>query len=208
VSRADPLAPLDAVWMRGDACKGLFLRADNLPRDYDERVKLLARLMGSPDPTGRQIDGLGGGRPDTSCVVVLSRSKRFRHDIDYWCGRVDPTTGLIDSRSAIDDLAAAVGPAAVWLKLVEPQGERAALRLWQVNEGYTVEARFDLQDGQPVEVGRLQTESGPFPGAAIELTVFEPESGTANRDDDNDGPKSTQRLSSARRLMQGIVVST
>ncbi|WP_374590133.1 PrpF domain-containing protein [Aquabacterium sp.] len=204
MSRADPHAPLDAVWMRGDACKGLFFRADDLPRDYDDRVQWLARLMGSPDPTGRQIDGLGAGSIDTSCVVVLSRSKRFRHDIDYWCGKVDPVTGLIDSRGAIGDLAAAAGPAAVWLKLVEPQGERAALRLWQVNEGYTVEARFDLQDGQPVEVGDFRSEAAPFPGAAIELTVFEPGSSTANQDDDE--PKSTRRLGSARRLMQGIVV--
>lgn len=205
MSCADPLAPIEAVWMRGDACKGLFVRADDLPRDYDDRVQLLARLMGSPDPSGRQLDGLGGGSPDSSLVVVLSRSKRFRHDIDYWCGRVDATSGLIDSRDAIDDLAAAVGPAAVWLKIVEPQGERAALRLWQVNEGYTIEARFELQDGQPVESGAFRAEALPFLGAAIELTVFEPD-GAADRDDD--GPLSTQRLGSARRLMQGIVVPT
>jgi 2-methylaconitate cis-trans-isomerase PrpF len=180
--------------MRGGTCKGLFVRADDLPRDYDDRVRLLARLMGSPDQSGRQIDGLGGGTAETSLVVVLSRSKRFRHDLDYWCGRVDATTGLIDSRGAIDDLAAAAGPAAVWLKLIEPQSERAALRLWQVNEGYTVEARFDLSQGQPVEHG-----------AEIELTVFEPEAASSAKDDDDERPKSTRRSGSARRLMQGVV---
>lgn len=205
MSRADPHAPIEAVWMRGDASKGLFVRADDLPRDYDERVRLLARLMGSPDQTGRQIDGLGGGTAETSQVVVVSRSKRFRHDLDYWCCRVDATSGLIDSRGAIDDLAAAVGPAAVWLKLIEPQGERAALRLWQVNEGYTLEARFALNNGHPVEHGAFRVEGVPGNGAEIELAVFAPEAASSTAKDDDEPPQPTRRSGSARRLMQGVV---
>ncbi len=198
--------PIEAVWMRGGTCKGLFVRADDLPRDYDDRVKLLARLIGSPDPQGKQIDGVGGGTPETSKVVVLSRSKRFRHDIDFWFGQVDLVTGLIDSRGSCDQLAAAVGPAAIWLKLIEPQSERAALRIWQVNLGQTIEARFALRNGEPVETGAFKEDGLPFPGAEIELTVFPLEADTQDSDDEDDSPQPTKRSSTARRLMQGVVV--
>lgn len=199
-------APIEAVWMRGGTGKGLFVRADDLPRDYDDRVKLLARLMGSPDATGQQLDGLGGGTPDTSKVVVLSRSKRFRHDIDCWFGQVDAATGLIDSRGSCEQLLAAVGPAAVWLKLIEPQSERAALRIWQVNLGHTFESRFALQGGCPVETGDFKPDKLPFPGAEIELAVFAPEGTAQESDDEDEAPKPLKRSSTARRLMQGVVV--
>lgn len=204
-----PAEPIQAVWMRGGRSKGLFLRADDLPRDYDERVQLLARLMGSPDPDGTQLDGLGGGTSGTSKVVVLSRSKHFRHDIDCWFGQVDPSSGLIDSSQSCGDLAAAIGPAAVWLKLIEPQGERAALRIWQLNTRQAIEARFALHDGAPVESGSFQDEGVPFPGAAIELTTFAP-AGDLSHDSPTDAAASgaaTRWSGSARRLMQGVVVA-
>lgn len=200
-----PAGAIEALWMRGGASKGLFVRADDLPRDYDDRRWLLARLLGSPDATGRQIDGLGGATEMTSKVVVLSRSKRFRHDIDYWFGQVDPVTGLIDVRSSCDDLLAAVGPAAVWFKLIEPQDERAALRICQVNIGRTVEARFALKQGCPVETGTFQDEHVPFPGAEIELTLFRIEE-QSDDDDEDKAPPTTKLSRSARRLMHGFVV--
>lgn len=199
-------APIEAVWMRGGSSKGLFVRADDLPRDYDDRVKLLARLIGSPDPLGQQIDGLGGATPGTSKVVVLSRSKRFRHDIDFWFGQVDVVTGLIDSRGSCDQLTAAVGPAAIWLKLIEPQSERAALRIWQVNLGQTIESRFALCNGAPVEAGTFKDDGVPYPSAEIELAVFAPEGDAQESDDEDDDIKPIKRSSSARRLMQGVVI--
>lgn len=203
-------APIEVVWMHGDNSTGLFVRADDLPRNYDDRVKLLARLVGRPAAASLQLDDQGDAIASTTKVVVLSRSKRFRHDIDFWFGQVNIETGLIDSRGTCDQLMAAVGPAAVWLKLIEPQSERAALRIWQVNLGHTFESRFALRDGSPAEASTFSDVGAPLRSVEVELAVFAPEGAAQQADDEDDdaSPKPTKRSSSAGRLKQGLVTPT
>ncbi|MEN9544912.1 MAG: hypothetical protein RLZZ598_1745, partial [Pseudomonadota bacterium] len=173
---------LDAVWMRGGTSKGLFLRADDVHAivgdELSARDVLLARLLGSPDPYGRQTDGLGGATSSTSKVLLLSRSTRTDADIDYWFGQVDIASGRIDASGNCGNLSAAVGPAALWLGLAQPTGPLATLRLWQINLQQRIDARFGLDaDGHPAEHAAFAEDGVPNLGAEIVLRYFEPQSG-------------------------------
>ncbi|RZT97714.1 PrpF domain-containing protein [Rivibacter subsaxonicus] len=173
---------LDAVWMRGGTSKGLFLRAEDVRAvagdDPQARDALLARLLGSPDPYGRQTDGVGGATSSTSKVVLLSRSTRGDADIDYWFGQVDIAGGRIDASGNCGNLSAAVGPAALWLGLAQPGGSTTTLRLWQLNLQQRIDARFALDaDGRPEERGAFAEDGVPFASVEIGLRYFEPQGG-------------------------------
>lgn len=77
---------IPALYIRGGTSKGLFFRATDLPSDRAERDALLLRILGSPDPYGTQMDGMGGGSSSTSKVVLLSPSSRPTHLVDYLFG--------------------------------------------------------------------------------------------------------------------------
>ncbi|MEX8505375.1 2-methylaconitate cis-trans isomerase PrpF [Leptothrix ochracea] len=170
-SRAIP-----AVWMRGGTSKGVFFRADDLPSDPLLRDRLLLRVMGSPDPYGQQIDGLGGATSSTSKVVVLSRSSRPDSDVDYRFGAVAVQQPLIDWSGNCGNLSAAVGPQAIRLGLVAnvPQDGIAWVRIWQVDIGRRILAGVPMQDGEVLEEGDFELDGVTFPAAEIELRFLDP----------------------------------
>src|SRR6186713_2527288 len=104
---------IPAVYMRGGTSKGVFFRSEDLPADRAERDRLLLRTIGSPDPYGKQIDGMGAATSSTSKVVILSPSQRPGYDVDYLFGQVAIDRALIDWTGNCGNLTAAVGPFAV-----------------------------------------------------------------------------------------------
>ena len=179
-----PLSPLrlPAVYMRGGTSKGVFLRLDDLPPSCREpgavRDRLLLRLLGSPDPYGKQIDGMGGASSSTSKVVIVSRSRRAGHELDYLFGQVAIDRPLIDWSGNCGNLTAAVGPFAIQAGLVDaaglPADGPATLRLWQANIGKTIVASVPMRGGQVQELGDFELDGVAFPAAEIELRFMDP----------------------------------
>jgi 2-methylaconitate cis-trans-isomerase PrpF len=177
-----PALKIPAVYLRGGTSKGVFFRLEDLPADCRRpgaaRDRLLLRVIGSPDPYGKQIDGLGGASSSTSKVVIVSRSARPGHDVDYLFGQVAIDRALVDWSGNCGNLSAAVGPFAIEAGLVDaaalPRDGRATVRIWQANIGKTIVAQVPMQDGQVLERGDFELDGVTFPGAEIELAFLDP----------------------------------
>ncbi|RKR31366.1 PrpF domain-containing protein [Paraburkholderia sp. BL17N1] len=173
-----------ACWMRGGTSKGLFLKRRDLPLEVAHEPRLLdrflLRLMGSPDPYRKQIDGLGGATPSTSKVVIVSPSDRPDCEISYRFGAVSISEGSIDWSANCGNLTSAVAPFALFSGLLSPcaDGPRS-VRMWQENVGQIITARFSVEDGLPAETGTFILDGVPFPAAEITLEFLEDDGGIA-----------------------------
>jgi probable AcnD-accessory protein PrpF len=166
---------IPALYMRGGTSKGVFFRAGDLPADAARRDAILLRVIGSPDPYGKQIDGMGGATSSTSKVVILSRSRQPGCDVDYLFGAVSIGSAVIDWSGSCGNLAAAVGPASIhWGLLQAPREGLATVRIWQVNTRSHIVAQVPMQDGEVVEEGGFRLDGVNFPGAEIALQFPDP----------------------------------
>ncbi|MEZ5628117.1 MAG: 2-methylaconitate cis-trans isomerase PrpF [Rhodocyclaceae bacterium] len=170
-----PQTRIPAAWMRGGTSKGVFFLARDLPADPAERDALLVRLLGSPDPYGKQIDGLGGATSSTSKVVIVAPSSEADCDVDYLFGQVLVDRAHIDWSGNCGNLTAAVGPFALWRKLLPaPASGEVNVRLWQRNIGKRIHARVPVHDGEPLEGGKFVLDGVAFAAAPITLTFLDP----------------------------------
>jgi len=161
--------------MRGGTSKGLFFLREWLPKDPALCEQILLRAIGSPDPFGTQIDGMGGATSSTSKVVIVSRSSRADSDVDYLFGQVSLTQPFIDWSGNCGNLTAAVGPFAVSQNLVKtPFDGIAEVRIWQANLKTRILTRFVVNHGRAVEEGDYLLDGVAFTGAEIELDYLEP----------------------------------
>ena len=169
---------IPAVYMRGGTSKGVFFLAEDLPSDREKRDRILLRVIGSPDPYGRQIDGMGGATSSTSKVVILSRSPRPGCDVDYLFGQVAIDAPVIDWSGNCGNLTAAVGPFAISAGLLDgpPEGT-ATVRIWQANIGRRIIAHVPMHRGEVQESGRFQLDGIAFPGAEVKLEFIDPAGG-------------------------------
>ena len=165
---------LPAVFMRGGTSKGLFFHRRDLPEERAEWDALFLSALGSPDPHGRQLDGMGGGISSLSKVVVVSPSTRPGVDIDYLFGQVAVDRALVDYRSNCGNLTAAVGPFAVDEGLVRAADGEATLTLHNCNLDQTIEARFEVAGSRAVVEGETVLDGVAGQGAPIELSFLEP----------------------------------
>ena len=166
---------IPAVYMRGGTSKGVFFRAEDLPRDAGERDRVLLRTIGSPDPYGKQIDGMGAATSSTSKIVILSRSQRPDCDVDYLFGQVAIDRPLIDWSGNCGNLTAAVGPFAVsagWV--AAPADGIAVVRIWQQNIGKRIVAHVPVAGGEVLEEGDFVLDGVTFPAAEIRIEFLDP----------------------------------
>lgn len=173
---------IPAVYMRGGTSKGVFFRACDLPADPGERDALLLRVAGSPDPYGKQIDGMGAATSSTSKVVILSPSTRADSDVDYLFGQVAIDRPLIDWSGNCGNLTAAVGPYSISEGWMKPKGDGEALvRIWQRNIGKRILAHVPVRGGEVVEEGAFFLDGVAFPAAEIRIEFLDP-GGTGDGD--------------------------
>ena len=173
---------IPATYMRGGTSKGVFFRLDDLPEACrvpgPARDRLLQRVIGSPDPYGKQIDGMGGATSSTSKVVILAKSIRPDHDVDYLFGQVAIDGGFVDWSGNGGNLSAAVGPFAIAAGLVDtarvPTDGLCAVRIWQANIGKTIIAHVPLRNGQVQETGDFELDGVSFPAAEVALEFVDP----------------------------------
>ena len=179
---------IPATYMRGGTSKGVFFRLEDLPEAArvpgPARDALLMRVIGSPDPYGKQIDGLGGATSSTSKTVILSKSTRPGHDVDYLFGQVSIDSRFVDWSGNCGNLSAAVGPFAIANGLVAadrlPRDGVATVRIWQANIGKTIVAHVPMTAGAVQETGDFELDGVTFPAAEVQLEFLDPA-------DDGDG---------------------
>lgn len=173
---------INATYLRGGTSKGVFFKLNELPERAQnhgkERDALLLRVIGSPDPYGKHTDGMGGGTSSTSKVVILSKSKRDGHDVDYLFGQVSIQDALIDWSGNCGNLTAAVGPFAITNGLIDvariPSSGMLEIKIWQANIGKTILARVPIENHQVQEMGDFHLDGVAFPAAEIELDFINP----------------------------------
>ncbi|WP_024302809.1 2-methylaconitate cis-trans isomerase PrpF family protein [Pseudogulbenkiania sp. MAI-1] len=200
------LHSLKATLMRGGTSKGLFFRADHLPADTEVRDRLLLRAIGSPDPYGQQIDGLGCGISSTSKIVILSPSQRPDCDVDYLFGHVAIGEPLIDWSGNCGNLSAAVPLFAVSSGLVAPDKDGPfTIHIWQANIGKRIRADILIERGQPVWHGDYRIDGVAFPGAPIRLHFLDPAGGSSGRLFPTGNPLGTLHLPDGRALAATLI---
>ncbi len=180
---------IPATYMRGGTSKGVFFRLHDLPPAAQQpgraRDRLLQRVIGSPDPYAKQIDGMGGATSSTSKTVILSPSTRPGHDVDYLFGQVAIDSDFVDWSGNCGNLSAAVGPFAIASGLIPaerlPRDGTAVVRIWQANIGKTIVAHVPMRDGAVQETGDFELDGVTFPAAEVPLEFLDPAA------DDEDG---------------------
>src|SRR5512140_148860 len=178
--RTSPMTQMriPAVYMRGGTSKGVFFRKEDLPADPAARDRILLRVIGSPDPYGKQIDGMGAATSSTSKVVILAKSSRPDCDVDYLFGQVAIDRPLIDWSGNCGNLTAAVGPFSISEGLVEaPRDGTASVRIWQANIGKKIIAHVPMKAGEVVEEGDFELDGVTFPAAEIAIEFLDPGGG-------------------------------
>jgi len=177
-----PQVKIPATYIRGGTSKGVFFRREDLPARAREpgaaRDALLLRVIGSPDPYAKQIDGMGGATSSTSKTVIVDRSTRDGHDVDYLFGQVSIDSAFVDWSGNCGNLSAAVGPFAISNGLVDParvpRDGVAVVRIWQANIGKTIVAHVPITNGEVQETGDFELDGVTFPAAEVQLEFMDP----------------------------------
>lgn len=177
-----PQIKIPATYMRGGTSKGVFFALNDLPEAArvpgQARDALLLRVIGSPDPYGKQIDGMGAATSSTSKTVIVSRSSKADHDVDYLFGQVSIDKPFVDWSGNCGNLSAAVGPFAIESGLIDksklPQNGLATIRIWQVNIGKTIIAHVPMTNGNVQETGDFELDGVTFPAAEIQVEFIDP----------------------------------
>jgi 2-methylaconitate isomerase len=177
-----PQIKIPATYMRGGTSKGVFFKLNDLPERArtpgTARDKLLLRVIGSPDPYGKQIDGMGGATSSTSKTVILSKSTKPDHDIDYLFGQVSIDSAFVDWSGNCGNLSAAVGPFAISNGLIDlariPKDGICTLRVWQANISKTIIAHVPITNGVVQETGDFELDGVTFPAAEVQLEFLDP----------------------------------
>ncbi len=173
---------IPATFMRGGTSKGVFFHLPDLPpaaqMPGDAQDRLLLRVLGSPDPYGKQIDGMGGASSSTSKAVIVSKSEQPDHDVDYLFGQVAIDQPFVDWSGNCGNLTAAVAAFAVSQGLLDPDripdNGTVDVRIWQKNIGKTIVARVPVCEGQVQESGDFELDGVTFPAAEIPLEFMAP----------------------------------
>ncbi|EHH2505273.1 2-methylaconitate cis-trans isomerase PrpF [Vibrio parahaemolyticus] len=174
-----------ATYMRGGTSKGVFFNLEDLPQEAQvagaARDKLLLRVIGSPDPYAKQIDGMGGATSSTSKTVIVSRSSRDDHDVDYLFGQVSIDKPFVDWSGNCGNLSAAVGPFAIHAGLIPqeriPENGIVTVRVWQVNISKTILVHVPIVNGFVQETGEFELDGVIFPAAEIQVDFVDPADG-------------------------------
>jgi probable AcnD-accessory protein PrpF len=180
-----PQIKIPATYIRGGTSKGVFFRRQDLPEVAQEpgeaRDKILMRVIGSPDPYGQQIDGMGGATSSTSKTVILDKSTQPDHDVDYLFGQVAINKSFVDWSGNCGNLTAAVGAFAISGGLVDPEripeNGICVVRIWQKNIKKTIIAHIPITNGEVQETGDFELDGVTFPAAEVVVEFMDPADG-------------------------------
>ncbi len=177
-----PQIKIPATYLRGGTSKGMFFSLTDLPESAQTpgaaRDALLLRVIGSPDPYGKQTDGMGGATSSTSKTVILSKTTQPDHDVDYLFGQVSIDKPFVDWSGNCGNLTAAVGAFAISKGLVDasrvPDNGIAVVRIWQKNISKTIVAHVPMTNGEVQETGDFELDGVTFPAAEVKVEFMSP----------------------------------
>ena len=180
-----PQIKIPATYMRGGTSKGVFFKLSDLPEAAQvagaARDNLLLRVIGSPDPYGQQIDGMGGATSSTSKTVILDKSSKADHDVDYLFGQVAIDKPFIDWSGNCGNLTAAVGAFAITNGLIDaakiPENGICTVKIWQKNIQKTIVAHIPMANGEVQETGDFELDGVTFPAAEVVVEFLDPADG-------------------------------
>ncbi|TMO24254.1 2-methylaconitate cis-trans isomerase PrpF [Pseudoalteromonas sp. S4492] len=180
-----PQIKVPATYMRGGTSKGVFFNLTDLPEPAqvagEARDNLLLRVIGSPDPYQKQTDGMGGATSSTSKTVILSKSTKADHDVDYLFGQVAIDKAFVDWSGNCGNLTSAVGAFAVSNGLVDaskiPENGVVEVKVWQVNISKTIIVHVPITNGEVQETGDFELDGVTFPAAEVKLEFMDPADG-------------------------------
>ncbi|MDC9500796.1 2-methylaconitate cis-trans isomerase PrpF [Pseudoalteromonas sp. Angola-18] len=180
-----PQIKVPATYMRGGTSKGVFFKLTDLPKPAqvagEARDNLLLRIIGSPDPYGKQTDGMGGATSSTSKTVILSKSEQPNHDVDYLFGQVAIDKPFIDWSGNCGNLTSAVGAFAITNGLVDkstvPDNGVAVVRVWQANIKKSILVHVPITNGEVQETGDFELDGVTFAAAEVKLEFLNPADG-------------------------------
>ena len=176
-----PQIKIPATYIRGGTSKGVFFRRLDLPavarEPGDARDKILLRVIGSPDPYGQQIDGMGGATSSTSKTVIVDKSTQPGHDVDYLFGQVAINKAFVDWSGNCGNLTAAVGAFAIMSGFVDaervPENGICTVRIWQKNISKTIIAHVPVSHGEVQETGDFELDGVTFPAAEVAIEFMD-----------------------------------
>ncbi|WP_289156246.1 2-methylaconitate cis-trans isomerase PrpF [uncultured Pseudoalteromonas sp.] len=180
-----PQIKVPATYMRGGTSKGVFFKLTDLPKPAqvagEARDNLLLRIIGSPDPYGKQTDGMGGATSSTSKTVILNKSEQPNHDVDYLFGQVAIDKPFIDWSGNCGNLTSAVGAFAITNALVDkstvPDNGVAVVRVWQANIKKSILVHVPITNGEVQETGDFELDGVTFAAAEVKLEFLNPADG-------------------------------
>ena len=177
-----PQIKIPATYMRGGTSKGVFFNLSDLPIRCqvpgEARDNMLLRVIGSPDPYGKQTDGMGGATSSTSKTVILAKSQQADHDVDYLFGQVAIDKAFVDWSGNCGNLTAAVGSFAISSGLINadriPENGICEVRIWQKNISKTIIAHVPITQGEVQETGDFELDGVTFPAAEVQVDFVAP----------------------------------
>jgi len=177
-----PQTKIPATYIRGGTSKGVFFNLTDLPKccqiPGEARDNMLLRVIGSPDPYGKQTDGMGGATSSTSKTVILAKSEQAEHDVDYLFGQVAIDKAFVDWSGNCGNLTAAVGSFAINSGLVDasriPENGVCTVRIWQKNIAKTIIAQVPITNGYVQETGDFELDGVTFPAAEVPVEFIAP----------------------------------
>lgn len=180
-----PQIKIPASYIRGGTSKGVFFNLTDLPEAAQQagatRDAILLRVIGSPDPYGKHTDGMGGATSSTSKCVIVSKSSKADHDVDYLFGQISIDKAFVDWSGNCGNLSSAVGPFAISQGLIDaeriPDNGTVTIRIWQVNIQKTIVAQVPITNGEVQETGDFELDGVTFPAAEIPVQFMDPADG-------------------------------
>jgi 2-methylaconitate cis-trans-isomerase PrpF len=172
---------IPAVFMRGGTSNAIVFNANDLPRDRALWDEVFLAAIGSPDPYGRQLDGMGGGISSLSKVCIVSPSTRADADIDYTFAQVSVKEAKVDYSGNCGNMSSAMGPYAIDEGLVKVSGKDALVRVHNTNTRKIIWSRFSLDEALAAVDGDLAIPGVSGTGAPVRLEFREPGGATTGK---------------------------
>ena len=167
--------------MRGGTSNAIVLHERDLPRDRAQWDEIFLAAIGSPDPYGRQLDGMGGGISSLSKVCVVGPPTRDDADIDYTFAQVQVKEAKVDYSGNCGNMSSAMGPFAVDEGLIKVSGNDALVRVHNTNTKKIIHARFALDGGLCAVDGDLTIPGVSGTGSPVKLEFREPGGATTGK---------------------------
>ncbi|WP_338662658.1 PrpF domain-containing protein [Pararoseomonas sp. SCSIO 73927] len=173
--------PIPAVFMRGGTSKALMLHARDLPAEREAWEPILTAALGSPDPYGRQLDGMGGGVSSLSKACIIGPPTRGDADLDYTFAQVQIREARVEWRQNCGNMSSAIGPFAVEEGLVRVPDGDATVRIHNTNTAKIIHAHFAVSGGMPRYAGELAIPGVSGTGAPVRLDFLDPGGASTGR---------------------------